>query len=175
MDESWEPTRRGGYRRTGVAQSRKSAAGTQRRSVARNHPPVLQIKLAEKLGLPECPYLIRWRFDTRRGSVRLHHWIGPDDERAFHDHPWWFGTVVLKGGYTDHLPNGDDHVRGGSVRYRPALHQHTVLPDAGGAWTLLITGPKIRPWGFWFDGKFLKANKWFAVFGHHPCDSGEQD
>jgi hypothetical protein len=58
-----------------------------------------------------------------------------------------------------------------NARYRPALHQHTVIPDPGGAWTLLVTGPKIRSWGFWFNDKFVKANKWFATFGHHPCDS----
>jgi hypothetical protein len=53
----WQPTRYGGYRRTGVAQ-RKSTAQMKRRSVSRKHPPVL-IRLGERLGLPECPYVIR--------------------------------------------------------------------------------------------------------------------
>lgn len=167
--ETWTPTKHGGFRRTGVAQRVQSAAQMQRRSVVRVHPPV-QIKFRERLGLPECPYVIRWRLETKIGSIRLHHWLGPDDGRAFHDHPWWFTTLVLRGGYTDKSPAGNEHLRAGNIRYRPAEHQHTVVPDPGGAWTLLVTGPKIRAWGFWLAGKFRKANKWFATYGHHPCE-----
>lgn len=37
-------------------------------------------------------------------------------------------------------------------------------------WLRSGNGPIIRPWGFWKDGaKFVKANKWFASRGHHPC------
>lgn len=165
----WQRTRHGGFRRTGVAQT-QSAAATQQRSVVRNHPPVLILKWREKLGLPTCPYLIRWRVETRFGSVRLHHWLGPDDGRAFHDHPWWFVTLVLRGGYTDKSPEGEEHLRAGAVKYRPALHRHTVVPDAGGCWTIIVTGKRMRSWGFWANGvKFVKANKWFAGRGHHPC------
>lgn len=164
----WEDTKRGGRRRIGVAQ-RQSAAQMKQRTDSRKVPPV-QIKFRERLGLPECPYVIRWRIETPLGSVRLHHWLGPDDDRAFHDHPWWFLTFVLRGGYTDKSPAGEEHLRAGMVKYRPALHQHTVVPDAGGAWTVLVTGPKMRAWGFWLNGKFRKANKWFATFGHHPCN-----
>lgn len=165
----WERTRYGGFRRTGVAQM-QSAAATRQETGPRKTPPVLKIKFAEKLGMEECPYMIRWRIETRWGSLRLHHWRAPDDDRHFHDHPWGFTTVVLAGGYTDRSPEGDDHLRRGSIRHRPAEHQHTVVPDQGGAWTLVITGPKIRDWGFWVLGKFRKANKYFAKHGHHPCD-----
>lgn len=142
-------------------------------SVARNHPRV-QVKWRERLGLPECPYVIRWRVETPWFSVRLHHWLGPDDDRAFHDHPWDFTTLVLKGGYTDHSPNfwpHGEHLGAGAIRRREAEHQHTVVPDPGGAWTVIVTGPRRRAWGFWDAGmKFIKANKWFASRGHHPCD-----
>lgn len=169
----WQATRHGGFRRTGVAQ-RQSVAHTQRRSVTRNHPPVL-IKWAEHLGLPTCPYLIRWRLEIAQiGSIRVHHWLGPDDDRAFHDHPWWFLTLVVRGGYADRSPAGTDALHAGSIRFRPALHRHTVVPNPGGAWTLMVTGPTVRPWGFWIDGRFRKANKWFASFGHHPCASALQ-
>lgn len=141
----------------------------KQRSVGRNHPPVLTLRLAERLGLPECPYVIRWRLEVPFGSVRVHHWLGPDDDRAFHDHPWWFLTIVLRGAYADVSPAGEDYLRAGSVRFRRALHQHTVCPRAGGAWTLMVTGPRSRAWGFWRDGKFTRANKWFLTRGHHPC------
>lgn len=168
MQDNLEPTSRGGVRRTRVAQV-ESASVTRKRSVGRNHPRVLQFTWRERLGLPECPYLIRWRLETRFGSLRVHHWLSNDDERAFHDHPWWFLTLVVKGSYTDSSPSGDDVLHFGSVRYRPALHQHTVYPGPDGAWTLMITGPQSRKWGFWPKGKFVKANKWFLTYGHHPC------
>lgn len=129
-----------------------------------------QLHLNEKLGLDTCPYLIRWRFESPWGSIRLHHWLAQDDPRHRHDHPWNFITFVLKGGYTDLSPNGDSHLRAPAVQYRAAEHQHTVVPDEGGAWTVIITGPKIRRWGFWVNGKFKSNVKYFWKFGHHPCD-----
>jgi len=100
----------------------------------------------------------------------VHHWTGPDDDRAFHDHAWWFTTLVVKGGYTDRHPGGEDHLRAGSVRHRGALHRHTVIPDPGGAWTVLVTGPRVRTWGFWEGTRFRKARRWFESKGHHPCN-----
>lgn len=135
--------------------------------------PRVPFRLAwgERLGMPECPYVIRWRFETPLGSVRVHHWLGPDDDRAFHDHPWWFVTLVIAGGYSDVNPGGCDLLHAGSVRFRRARHRHTVLPFPGGAWTLLVTGRPTRSWGFWRGGKFVRANKWFLKYGHHPCIS----
>lgn len=162
-------TRYGGVRRVNRGSSVESGGQITRRSVVRFHPPVL--KWRERLGLPECPYVIRWRFETRRFSLRIHHWLGPDDDRAFHDHPWNFVTFVVKGGYVDVNPAGSDHVHAPAIRYRSAYHRHTVHPCGGGAWTIVLTGPRIRAWGFWPTAtKFLKANKWFASRGHHVCD-----
>lgn len=142
--------------------------------MVRIHLPVLgtmQLAWKEPLGLPECPYLYRWSIETRFGSVRVHHWLSSDDDRAFHDHPWWFWTFVLKGGYTDESSIGAERLSVGSVRWRPALHQHTVRPDPDGAWTLLVTGPQVRKWGFWFGDRFVKSNKYFTTYGHHPCQT----
>lgn len=153
-------------------------------------------KWGELLGRPECPYLRRWALVLGLFSIRVHHFYRSDDERAHHDHPWWFVTLVLKGGYTDVSGPMDgrfcsrcggtdpgcyicgerlDHLGPGSIRYRPALHQHTVRTDPDGAWTIILTGPNVRTWGFWErlpDGRrrFRKANKWFFEKGHHPCD-----
>jgi len=138
----------------------------------------------ERLGLPSCPYVVRWRIETPWWSVRLHHWLAPDDARSRHDHPWSFVTFVLRGGYTDagecpltclnrlapRCVVHDEHLRAPAVRYRDASHKHTVFPDEGGAWTIIVTGPKVRQWGFWVKDKFVKANKYFLSHGHHPCD-----
>ena len=127
----------------------------------------------QKLGDQENPYLTRWALVTRFGSLRLHKWRCGDDDRNFHDHPWWFITIVLKGSYIDISPHGEDHLRRFSVRFRPAHHRHTVKTD--GAWTLLVTGPQVRTWGFWIPKKnkkmkFIRAREYFFRFGHHQCD-----
>lgn len=60
------------------------------------------ITWGQRIGQPECPYLRRWVFNFYpAGSIRVHHWTGSDDPRALHDHPWWFLTFVMAGGYTD--------------------------------------------------------------------------
>lgn len=60
------------------------------------------LTLNEKLGKPECPYLIRWMLKLPFGyTLRLHHWLSSDDKRAMHNHPWNFWTFVLCGSYED--------------------------------------------------------------------------
>lgn len=124
------------------------------------------------VGLDECPYARRWALDFGAFSIRAHRWFASDDRRAFHDHAWWFLTIVVWGGYTDVSPAGRDRLRIGSVRFRPATHRHTVEVDEGGAVTLLITGPVVRRWGFWVDGKLHRRDRYFATAGHHPCVDG---
>jgi hypothetical protein len=182
----WVPTRFGGLRRTGVVQTRQERHSDGVDVGSSHLPPgttptgllakarfavgkYISVRWAEHLGLPTCPYVIRWMIETPLGSLRVHHWLGPDDDRAFHDHPWWFLTFVVKGGYTDKCPHWVEHLRAPAIRRRAAHHKHTVVPDEDGAWTVMVTGPKVRVWGFWKDGKFVKANKWFLTRGHHPC------
>jgi len=135
--------------------------------------PPRTIFYAESIGLPECPYLRRWVVDFGWFSIRIHRWRSSDDDRAFHDHPWWFLTLMLKGRYVDVSPDGRDQLRPGSIRLRPALHRHTVEVQRPGTWTILITGPTERRWGFWVNGKLIRRDKYFAVHGHHPCDGGK--
>lgn len=136
----------------------------------------MRIKLGEYLGLKECPYARRWTLESKHGTLRVHHFYRSDDERALHDHPWWFLTFVFKGGYTDVNEQGNDHLRAPAIRFRRAEHKHTVRTDPGGAWTFVISGPKKRIWGFWVPRigekvpRFLRNEKYFAQHGHHPCD-----
>lgn len=125
------------------------------------------------MGLVECPHSRRWVLDFGAFALRVHRWYGSDDSRAHHDHPHWFLTVCAWGGYTDVSPACRDHLGPGSVRFRPAAHRHTVEVDPGGALTLLVTGPAVRRWGFWVDGKLVKRDKYFAELGHHPCEDGK--
>jgi hypothetical protein len=114
----------------------------------------------------------RWVVDFGAFALRLHAWRASDDRRAFHDHGWWFLSVLVWGGITDVSPAGRDRLRFGSVRFRPATHRHTVEVDPGGAVTLLITGPVVRRWGFWVNGRLWRRDRYFATRGHHPCSDG---
>lgn len=126
----------------------------------------------DAVGLVECPYLHRWVLSTPWFSIRLHLWEESDDVRYFHDHPWWYWSWVLRGSYLNASPEGVDVVRAGSLRYRPAGHRHSVVVLVRGTTTILITGPARRRWGFWVNGRLVKRDRYFAVYGHHPCVAG---
>lgn len=132
------------------------------------------IRIAEALGRPECPYMVRWTVETPWFSLRLHRWHRSDDDRGFHDHPWHFVTLVLWGRYVDISPAGQDPLGPGSVRFRRAEHRHTVTVVPPGCWTLVLTGPIFRFWGFWLGEKWVKSDKYFLTHGHHPCPPNEE-
>lgn len=69
---------------------------------------LFQIRWAEKLGIPENPYLIRWTFIFFGYSMRIHHWIKSDDNRYFHDHSADLVSIVLKGRYWNVKPYDDN-------------------------------------------------------------------
>jgi len=91
-------------------------------------------------------------------NVTLHKIVRSDDP-IFHDHPWPYITVVLKGGYWEHTPvfNIDGMMltefqvwRGpGSIIKRGAGEYHWLeLEEGGSATTLFFMGPQQREWGF---------------------------
>ena len=63
-----------------------------------------QVRWAERLGIVEAPYLIRWTFIFFGYSIRIHHWIKSDDNRFFHDHSADLLSIVLKGKYYNVKP-----------------------------------------------------------------------
>jgi hypothetical protein len=132
-------------------------------------------------GLKECPYYYKWVLDFGPFAIRLHKWMANDDLRAFHDHPYWFWTWVLWGSYMDlsvHPVTGHlvgDRLGWLSLRFRPAHHRHMVRLNHRPTWTLLLTGQPGRRWSFYDrnTGKAVKRDKYFAEYGHHPCDEFE--
>lgn len=89
---------------------------------------------------------------------RVHHILRSDEGRDFHDHPWPYLTIILRGGYWEITPDFfDGEVIGetrrwhgpGSVLLRGARSWHRLeLPEGTTAWTLFCTGPKVQHWGF---------------------------
>lgn len=109
------------------------------------------------VGGQDDPYLHRWHLVPRNdhaGNCYLHHFLRSDDDRALHDHPWDSVSFVLSGHYDEVLRDGDAPIRRGvgDVICRTAADLHRiVLPEdqrARGVWTLFVTGPKVRDWGF---------------------------
>lgn len=129
-----------------------------------------QIRWNEPLGESHCPYAYRWVLNLHLFSIRLHNFVRSDDKRYFHDHPWNFITLILKGSYIDVSPTGRDRLTAGSLRYRRFDHKHYVDVPEGGFWSLVITGPLVHKWGFWVEGKFRRPFKYFRKWGHPPCD-----
>lgn len=104
------------------------------------------------IGPKDDPYLRRWWVIPRNRwfNIYLHEIRHSDDDRALHDHPWLNLSIVLKGGYLEHMPGGRRAVRGpGSFVFRrpKALHRLETIGNLT-TWTLFITGPRVREWGF---------------------------
>lgn len=102
------------------------------------------------------PLLIRWILvRVPFLGIYLHKLCRSDHERALHDHPWSFVSVVLRGGYHEITASGKRWRGVGSIAYRPATWRHrVVIAPARPAWTLVFVGPRSRNWGFWPGDRF---------------------
>lgn len=107
-------------------------------------------------------------FVRRLPGIYLHQFLRSDDDRALHDHPWANLSIVLRGRYVEHTidAGGIEHrheLQAGDWRLRPSgrfAHRIELLtvadyvasqPDNGApmpCWTLFVTGPRYREWGF---------------------------
>jgi hypothetical protein len=107
-------------------------------------------------------YLVR----TPWFQVALHWIYRSDPGRDLHDHPRDFLSIILRGAYAEeaprgseplwtNLPNGTPHLNTrwavrtqGSIAYRRAADPHRIAMVAPNTLTLVLWGPKRRPWGF---------------------------
>lgn len=131
------------------------ARWVDRRLVARHavRPPNLVV------GDYQDPYLWRWWVIPRNRwfNVYLHLFWRSDDDRALHDHPWWNLSFLLRGEYAEHtIRPGGIHRRvlrrEGDLKFRSPWAAHRVELTDGPCWTLFITGPVLREWGFHCEG-----------------------
>jgi hypothetical protein len=112
----------------------------------------------------------RWqRFVATWPNVYLHCTVRDDDDRALHDHPWPSVSLCLDG----HL--AEVYRRGGVERFRdfhpgdiiwrgPWARHRLFLPEGSPyAWTLFVTGPRLREWGFWCPQGFRSWREFTAA------------
>lgn len=86
-------------------------------------------------------------------NIFLHYIPMPDTDRDPHDHPWSFLSVRLRGGYLEDVYQNRNvrttHYNDApSVGWRKAETVHKITHVKPGTWTLIITGPARREWGF---------------------------
>jgi hypothetical protein len=151
------------------------------------------------VGGEDNPYLLRWYLTpwrrwqhqaeanpTRLNRLKariapllpnayLHCFLRDDDDRALHDHPWAWCSILLQGSYIEHtIAAGGIHRR--QLRGAPSIkvsgprraHRVELVPlwwmtedmdeafdvaadrphEKASCWTLFITGPRVRVWGF---------------------------
>ena len=92
-----------------------------------------------------------WR--CRWFNIFLHYIPQPDTDRDPHDHPWSFLSIRLKGGYTEAVYSDRNSFtlyenNAFSVGWRAAETVHKILTVQSNTWTIIITGPARREWGF---------------------------
>lgn len=107
------------------------------------------------IGGREDPYMIRHIIAKCPWfGVCIHKFCRSDYEHALHDHPWWFVSLVLRGGYMEEwakmypVPGCDrpaevrfiEHRRVGSIAWRPASWRHRVM---------LFKGVYEKTWSHW--------------------------
>lgn len=122
-------------------------------------------------------YLDRWGIEHDRiGGVFLHRMEAPDPGLDLHDHPWWFVSFLVAGGYTEEraqtreasflatlaerwpgLARGIvEERRQFSVRVMrlDECHRITALSRPR-VWTVVVHGPTVRRWGFYLPTGYL--------------------
>jgi hypothetical protein len=118
----------------------------------------LRVERAD-IGISGDVYMTRWFLVGGPVSagrrVYLHFFHRSDHERALHDHPWPFVSLVLWPGYFEWTVGAGKVTHCTwygplSILRRRATWQHRVQVLSGrGCWTVVWIGRKERSWGFW--------------------------
>jgi hypothetical protein len=107
-------------------------------------------------------YLRRWWLVPRNPilNVYLHNMVG-DDADALHDHKYLSLSLMLDGRMIEQYQRWppisevwSDVLRPGRWRLRSPWMAHRLIVVKP-SWTLFITGPYVKGWGFWCDDKKL--------------------
>lgn len=123
-------------------------------AIGASRPPDFQIKRNGDLCMD------RWYIVPRNPvfNIYLHRWWKSDEGPWLHDHMYWNYSYVLDGCYFEHIHGHTDWCIADDNRFRlgGTPHRIELRPDVGGCrpgkcWSLFITGPRYRQWGFHTD------------------------
>lgn len=132
-------------------------------------------------------YLDRWGIGHDKiGRVLLHRMDAPDPGIDLHDHPWWFVSIILWGGYEEERADtreaptmariaeayatrttrrGVAEVRRpGSIRTMSLRECHTITRLLRRrSWSLVIGGPCRQSWGFYLPSGYMSEPEYDAT------------
>lgn len=117
--------------------------------------------------LPENPFF----------NIYYHKLRASDLDRHLHDHPFFFLSFILSGGYYEHTQKGREFDADKICNYKGMgsfnagspwkLHRLEMASERG-ANTLFITGPKIRKWGFMTEEGWIEKSRYFDIYEVQP-------
>lgn len=113
-------------------------------------------------------YLQRWYIIPRNRfmNIYLHRFGASDDDRALHDHPWYSASFLLRGELLEHSFKGGRHIPWLIPVFRTAKFAHRLEVVKGPVWTVFITGPAIRQWGFYCHNGWRHWTKFTSKDGN---------
>lgn len=143
---------------------------------------------SQVIGDPNNPYLVRWRlFPVWLAAklkipfnVYLHLFLNDDDDRALHDHPWPSCSLILTGGYIEHVAIDDEKIKSKPLHratwtpyFRKATDAHRIelfkrwsdvwmISEPIPTWSLFFIGNYQRSWGFWCKKGFVPWREYVA-------------
>jgi len=122
--------------------------------------------------LIDVDYMERWFIIPRNRffNIYFHHFFGSDAPTP-HDHPWVSMGIILDGEYIEHTPKGDFIRKKGSVTFRLPSSLHWVEIDKP-VYTLFITGPRVRRWGFQCKNRWVDFREYIDARGDNRLASG---
>jgi hypothetical protein len=118
-------------------------------------------------------------------GIYLHCIHGPDVDPDPHDHPWFFVSVALTGGYEERVWDypasiGSYSAVGAATfartrthsRFRPMLMRrsqaHEITKVDGYLWTLVFVGPDHEDWRFWTRSGPVPWQEYLKAGGYTP-------
>lgn len=114
-------------------------------------------------------YLLRlWLIKFVSWALALH-WIRKADyARDMHDHPWWFVSFVVWGGYKERTlehPEGR-WIRRWHFNYKPSgpKGQHIITEVLPNTLTLVLRGKNKHRWGFYTATGFIDSVTYERIY-----------
>ena len=115
-------------------------------------------------------HLDRWHvLEERSRNVRIH-CVRSSDPDDLHDHPWDYVSTLLAGSYVEVTERGAVRYSSPCTLVRTAEHAHRLEVPDGPCWTLLVTGPVRRRWGFHTADGWVHWRDYGGRGGYDPAE-----
>lgn len=114
----------------------------------------------------------RWRvIATPWFNLYVHHILQSDQDRHFHDHPWNFRSLILRGSYRERVSYPpyffsihSYRYQAGEIAYHERRDAHHITLLTPSVWSLVLTTGRKRDWGYqtkngWVDHQTYRKLK----------------